>query len=450
MNDWHDAERRVELAGQFFQQRKWSDALRELQAATRINPYNAAWFHNMGLVLDELGRFEEAVDAYRKADRLKGDDLETLSRLASDLHRVGRPRGALRTLRRVSGIDPSHEPAYCEAILIHAELGEHEQAEEMFYLARLYKDQCPRCYDYMGRSLVARGRFERAVFCFQKCLDLDANAPDVVMRLAQAYWKKGENEKARRHFLADLRANPGRLETLLDMGDLLAEMGLNDEAGEKFRRAIELSPEHPASYFRYGRWLIRRGKIDDAQAAFEKTLRLDPTHCGPNLELAKLAHRRGDELSTLRYLRAEHLRRPRQTEVLLGLGNLWMDVGELRTAIACLGRLLHDHPDNIDAWLNLAVAQFLRRDYRQGIRSCRQALCRDQNNRTAMFNTALAYERLGKYERALHWTRRALKLQPRDPNLQRLENRLGLLRWLSRILAVPKRLMHAMWRLIHS
>src|SRR5271170_775427 len=201
MNDWHDAERRVELAGELFQQRKWAQALRELQAAIRINPYNAAWFHNMGLVLDELGRFEQAVEAYRKADRLKPDDLETLSRLATDLHRINRLRASLRVLRRISEIDPSHEPAYCLSILLHGELGEHDQAEEMFYLARLYKDQCPRCYDFMGRSLFARGRYERAIFCFQKCLDLDSAAPDVTMRLAQAYWKKGENEKARRHFL---------------------------------------------------------------------------------------------------------------------------------------------------------------------------------------------------------------------------------------------------------
>jgi len=449
MNDWHDAERRVELAGELFQQHKWAQALRELQAATRINPYNAAWFHNMGLVLDELGRFEQAVEAYRKADRLKPDDLETLSRLATDLHRINRLRASLRVLRRIREIDPSHEPAYCLSILLHGELGEHDQAEEMFYLARLYKDQCPRCYDHMGRSLFARGRYERAIFCFQKCLDLDNAAGDVTMRLAQAYWKKGENEKARRHFLTDLRANPGRLESLLDMGDLLSEMGLNDEAGEKFRRALELSPDHAASYLRYGRWLIRRGKLDEAHTAFEKTLRLDPTHCGPNLELAKLAHRRGDPPAALRHLRAEHVRRPRQPQILLGLANLWMDIGELRTASACLRRLLHDHPDNVDAWLNLAVAQFHRRDYRQGIRSCRQALCRDQNNRTAMFNTALAYERLHKYDRALHWTRRALKLQPRDVNLQHLERRLELLRWISRVLAVPRRLAQTIWRLLY-
>ena len=55
-NDWSDAERRVEHAQELFEQHKWAEALEELRAATSINPYNAAWYFNIGLTLDELGR----------------------------------------------------------------------------------------------------------------------------------------------------------------------------------------------------------------------------------------------------------------------------------------------------------------------------------------------------------------------------------------------------------
>jgi tetratricopeptide (TPR) repeat protein len=64
MNDWNDAERRVEKAQEFFEQRKWQEALEELRAAIAINPYNSAWFFNIGLTLDELDRFDEAIEAY--------------------------------------------------------------------------------------------------------------------------------------------------------------------------------------------------------------------------------------------------------------------------------------------------------------------------------------------------------------------------------------------------
>jgi tetratricopeptide (TPR) repeat protein len=67
MNDWNDAERRVERAQELFEQRKWQEALEELRAATDINPYNSGWYFNIGLTLDEMGRLDEAVEAYKQA-----------------------------------------------------------------------------------------------------------------------------------------------------------------------------------------------------------------------------------------------------------------------------------------------------------------------------------------------------------------------------------------------
>ena len=67
MNDWNEAEQRVEKAQELFEQRRWQEALEELRAATAINPYNSTWFVHIGMALDELDRYEEAIDAYHRA-----------------------------------------------------------------------------------------------------------------------------------------------------------------------------------------------------------------------------------------------------------------------------------------------------------------------------------------------------------------------------------------------
>src|SRR5687767_4730349 len=94
-NDWNDAERRVERAQELFEQRKWQEALEELRAATSINPYNASWYFNIGLTHDELGRYDEAIDAYTHALEIDGENLQALHHLGVDLHQVGRFREAL-------------------------------------------------------------------------------------------------------------------------------------------------------------------------------------------------------------------------------------------------------------------------------------------------------------------------------------------------------------------
>ncbi len=242
MNDWNDAERRVEKAQELFEQHRWLEALEELRAAISINPYNGGWFFNIGLTLDEMERFDEAIEAYRHALEIEPNDLQALQHLGIDLHRIGDFSQALTTFEKMESLDSACEPSYCHRIITYSDMGDHEKAEEMFYLARLYKEHCPHCYYNIGCSLHSRGLFDRAIYCWQKTLDLDDAYPQVQVRIADALWGKGELESARQHYLIGLRQDPGNTDTLLDLGELLAEMGRIDEAGEKFRRAIELRP----------------------------------------------------------------------------------------------------------------------------------------------------------------------------------------------------------------
>ena len=188
-----------------------------------------------------MGRYEEAIDAYQQALAVDVDDLQSMNHLGVDQHRVGQYKAALATFDAIEKVDPSFEPAYCNRIITYSELGDHEKAEEMFYLARLYREHCPHCYYNIGCSLFEQGRYDRAIYCWQQTLDLDDRHPDVRVRVAEAYWEKGELTAARQHYLAGLRQDPGDTDALLDLGELLMEMGQVDEAGEKFRRAIELA-----------------------------------------------------------------------------------------------------------------------------------------------------------------------------------------------------------------
>jgi tetratricopeptide (TPR) repeat protein len=434
-NDWNDAERRVERAQELFEQRKWQEALEELRAATSINPYNAAWFFNIGLTLDEMGRPAEAVEAYRQVLQIEPDDVQALSHLGTDLHRIGRIEEALRCFERIETIDPSFEASYCPRILCYCDLGEHERAEEIFYLARLYKEHCPQCYFNMGISLAARGLYEKAIFCWQKTLDAQGSHPEVHVRIAQALWAKGQREHARRHFLAGLRQSPGSTAMLLDLSDLLIEMERWEEAGEKIRRAIEIAPEDPAAHYCHGRWLLRRGRDEEAVASLKRALELDPTFPGAHLRLAEAHHRRGEIIDTRQQLRAELLLRPQDPRMLMDLANLLMDVGELRPATGCLKRLVQLEPHNAKAWQNLAVAHFLRGRYGEGIAASQETLRLDPSNLMAAHNLALALGELGEYDAALQTLRPALEHDAGNPQLQKLEFRLRLLRLRQRFAA---------------
>jgi tetratricopeptide (TPR) repeat protein len=351
---------------------------------------------------------------------------------------VGRFEEALKSFERIEAADPSFEPAYCNRIITYSEIGQHEKAEEMFYLARLYKDQCPHCYYNIGCSLAARGLFDKAIYCWQKTLDLDEDHPEVHVRIAEAQWSKGQLEQARRHYLIGLRHNPGAMQTLLDLGDLLLEMGLFNEAGEKFRRAMEQAPDNPSGYFCHGNWLMKCERDDEAIVDFKKVLKLDPTYPGAHLRLAQLFHRKGSASHARRHLRGEVMLHPEDPHILMDLASLLLDNGDSRAAMACLKRLVKLQPDNNAAWQNLAVTQFAQQRFADGIESCQEALRCEPTNLVTLFNLALAHEHRGEYERALVYVRRGLANGPGDVSLQRLEFRLRALKLRAKLRSIVR------------
>ncbi len=270
MNDWQEAEQRVEKAQEYFHRRQWLPALDELRAAIDINPHNAAWHFNAGLILDELQRHEEAALSYRHAHSLDPNDVQCLNHLGVALHRTGQFDDAIEAFAKIQSIEPSFESSYCNRIITYAHLGQHDAADEMFYLARLYKDECPHCYYNIGRSLYTRGQFAKAIACWTRALDMEGAHPRLHVRIAEASRKLNDLEQARQHYLLAMRTDPADIQTLVDFGELLIDLGRTAEALEKFHRAIELAPDHPAGHFYLGRWHESHRRDDEAAACFAR------------------------------------------------------------------------------------------------------------------------------------------------------------------------------------
>ena len=111
-----------------------------------------------------------------------------------------------------------------------------------------------------------------------------------------------------------------------------------------------------------------------------------------------------------------------------------------RLAAASLKRLVQIRPRHVSAWINLAVAQFSRERYADGIEACHRALAVEPANLLAIFNLALAHEHLGRYTEASNWVRRGLAREPQDLSLQRLELRLRVLKVRAKVVRGLKKL----------
>jgi tetratricopeptide (TPR) repeat protein len=440
MTEWDDAESRVEKAHELYERGRWEEALDELKAAIAINPYNGSWFFNLGLTYDALDRFDEAISAYRKALEMEPEDVEVLTAIGHDCNRAGNFDEAIGFFQKVESIDASFEPAYCNRIVSYSEKGDHEKAEEMFFLARQYKEKCPICYYNIGNSLFARGMFDRALWCWQQVLEIDPDHPQVHARIADAYWAKGQLSEARTHFIEELRSTPGDLDVLLDLGELLIEMGELGAAAEKFRQVLELSPEECTAHFHLGMLALQDNQLADAMVQFKRVLSNDRAFPGAHLKIAHIYRQQNDRAEALYHANCELAQQNSDEETLLELGNLFMDLQQLGSAEVAFNRVLSTNSQNAAARHNLAVTLLLAGRIDEGIEQARAALRVQPKYMLAMHNLALAYISKRDFTRARFWLREAFDIAPDDPQLKQLQTRLRLAAIVHGIKTLPRRL----------
>lgn len=425
MNDWFNAEHHVEKAHEHFEAGRWDEAESELRQALELNPYRAEWHFNLGLTLEAAGRWEDSIDALSKANELDGDDEQTLLLLGLNSLRIERYPDAIEWLERAERLSPTRPDSFVHRIEAYARLGRHDDAEAMFYQSLHCEGEHAAAYANIAESLIDRGLFERAVFCLREASALDPNLPRVHARLACAYQETGRTERARQLYLKELRANPGDVETLLDLGCLLLDMNRLAESGEKFRRVLEIEPNHADAHFFLGELAARLQRHREAQASYTLVLRVDPEYPGVRRRLAslKLDQKLDDEARKLLRREMREFRRAPATftpDDLDEFADLLLDANMPREAARVLRQLKEHNAVDPGVWHRLSLASFQTGNRSQGVLAARRVIKIKPTFVPALHNLALACIQERQFARAAAYLRQAMAIEPDDPGLRRL------------------------------
>jgi len=430
MNEWFEAEQYAEQAHKYYDAGQWEKALSSLQRALSCNPTQSEWHYGLGLVLEELNRYQDAVISFRDALALQPEEVDTLLHLSRCYLQMDQPSKAIDCLEKVNTIDSDCEAGYCYRILAYAQLGDHDQAQQMFYMARLIEDECPNCYDHIAQSLTQVGQLDKALWCWEQCLKIDPHFPDAYANLALTFWNKGLHARAHSYFLRQLREAPGDLDTLVNLGILLSEMGKHNDAREKFKHALELDPSQADARLHLGEISLLGGHLDAAEAELQVAQRLDDKLPGVRLALARIATKRGNLQRARVLVRDELILNVHTDQQRVDIARLMVELRmadpamQVLTPILQANNLILDRRTLSTAYLTRGVARVLLNNRSQGITDLKLALTFDHHNDLAMHNLVLAYLEIGEVRRAKFWLIQALKLKPQDTTLKQLRLRI--------------------------
>lgn len=186
-------------------QHRFRAAERHARQALRLEPDNVAALSTLGDALLELGRYDEAFDAYDRA-AAQGPSVGAYARVARARELLGRSDGAL------------------DALELAIEAGSGIPEQQAWALMRY------------GGVLLGAGRVDDAAEAFRRSLDLQPRFPHARAGLARVAAARGDMGTAMRRFEELLREVPSA-EYATELGDLYLALGAEPKAERAYDRA---------------------------------------------------------------------------------------------------------------------------------------------------------------------------------------------------------------------
>lgn len=206
-------------------------------------------------------------------------------------------------------------------------------------------------------------------------------------------------------------------EAMAIVGDPAALAAYADKARKKFVEAIEEQPKLAShAWYNIGLLDMRAGNITGAEKAWNKTLSIDPKYYPAQARLAELEIRAGKRAAAVARLESLIQTERFQPEARNMLAQIALEKKDYKTAIKHARNVLLGDPDNVNAYLNLAIAYFDQGLVDQAGLIASNAL--DRNPKAAALHNimGLIYLKKDDSKRAVDSFQRALAVDPQQSN----------------------------------
>jgi tetratricopeptide (TPR) repeat protein/serine/threonine protein kinase len=344
--------------------------------ALEIYPERPWPYIGLGGTLRDKGDWAGAIAAYQKAINLDPKCYTAHSSLASALEGKGDRDGAIACYRKLIELDPKNGGAHLVLAEMLRSKGDLEGAIAVFRKginpqSKLAPADLAKIYFWLADALRAKGDLDGAVAAYRKVIALNPDA-STHFRLAEALRTKGDLE-----------------------GGIAA-----------YRKAIELEPEFPMAYLRLAAALRQKGDLDGAIAACRKAIELDPRSGESFLELGRaLLQAKGDAAKddVAAYRKALELY-PHSPAAHLGLGQALQNKGDRAGAVAAYRKAIELDPKSLlgHSWLGFVLeASTSKADLEEAVAALSKACELNPGNSNMLVRRAHAYQKLGRWEKAV-------------------------------------------------
>jgi tetratricopeptide (TPR) repeat protein len=338
--------------------------------ALALSPQFVGGWNNLGIILQETGRYDEALSCLERVVALNPDYPEAWNNIGNTYKKMGRLECAREFYGKALEKAPRYPEAHSNIANVFKELGDLDRAAAE---ARTAIQLSPRFADaYINAAAIEalRDRHEAALQILDAVLAFDPLNNLALQAKAGSLGKLDRHEEALAAARLAVMQAPGSGDAVNALGQALHLAGKYDEALAVYDEACQLVatiPEMPL--LNKGTLLTEINRMDEAQLVFEQALAKAPNSAKAFYGLSgDKKFRPGDPMIDL----MEDLLEKKQiqnhgdlTLLHFALGTAWLDAGDSARAFAHLNEgnrmkrasISYD-ADKIENWVEAIIAAF--------------------------------------------------------------------------------------------
>jgi tetratricopeptide (TPR) repeat protein len=226
--------------------------------------------YNLGLALDEQGRYEEARARYAKALKLKPEFPDAMAGMGHAMYRQGDADGAMACFRRALEMDEAVVGAHNGLGLALVRKGRAEEALPHYREAIRRKPHFAEGYNNLGVALCTLGRIDEAIGYYAKAVEERPDFGRAHYNLGLALGHRARWDEARERLAEAARLAPDFPEAHYDLANVCSRAGLPGEAADHYRAALRLKPDWPHALGRLA-WILATCARDGVRSGKEAT-----------------------------------------------------------------------------------------------------------------------------------------------------------------------------------
>ncbi len=177
-------------------QENWSAALTFFQKAKEKNPQDADVWVYLGHCYGKLGHYQDAIEAYKQAIRIKPDYAGAHYNLGNAYRELGRYQNAIESFKQAIRIKPDYSDAHYNLGTVYYNLDRYQDAIEAYKQAiRINPDDAEAHYA-LGFPYAGLGRYQEAMESYKQAIRIKPDYTDAHYNLGVAYLAVGDKGSA--------------------------------------------------------------------------------------------------------------------------------------------------------------------------------------------------------------------------------------------------------------